>query len=76
MQDTRGSDNVNWLHDLRGMGFENLIVWYDMILGTGCLSLAFWPKVESCFILGLSVVRLQARSTKLLANSLEERRVF
>ncbi|KAM0202768.1 hypothetical protein ACHAPI_000934 [Fusarium lateritium] len=26
MQDTRGSDNVNWLHDLRGMGFENLIV--------------------------------------------------
>ncbi|PCD40154.1 hypothetical protein FGRA07_01425 [Fusarium graminearum] len=26
MQDTRGTDNVNWLHDLRGMGFENLIV--------------------------------------------------
>ncbi|KAJ0135204.1 Uncharacterized protein HZ326_21768 [Fusarium oxysporum f. sp. albedinis] len=26
MQDTRGSENVNWLHDLRGMGFENLIV--------------------------------------------------
>ncbi|PNP75544.1 hypothetical protein FNYG_10953 [Fusarium nygamai] len=26
MQDSRGSDNVNWLHDLRGMGFENLIV--------------------------------------------------
>ncbi|EXA48163.1 hypothetical protein FOVG_05011 [Fusarium oxysporum f. sp. pisi HDV247] len=26
MQDSRGSANVNWLHDLRGMGFENLIV--------------------------------------------------
>ncbi|RBA11805.1 hypothetical protein FPRO05_14221 [Fusarium proliferatum] len=26
MQDTRGSENVNWLHDLRGMGFGNLIV--------------------------------------------------
>ncbi|KNB17506.1 hypothetical protein FOXG_15025 [Fusarium oxysporum f. sp. lycopersici 4287] len=26
MQDTRGSEKVNWLHDLRGMGFENLIV--------------------------------------------------
>ncbi|KAL5592221.1 hypothetical protein FOBRF1_013247 [Fusarium oxysporum] len=26
MQDTRGSENLNWLHDLRGMGFENLIV--------------------------------------------------
>ncbi|KAI3570552.1 fungal-specific transcription factor domain-containing protein [Fusarium oxysporum f. sp. albedinis] len=26
MQDTRGSENVNWLHDLCGMGFENLIV--------------------------------------------------
>ncbi|KAM5347942.1 hypothetical protein ACJ41O_007766 [Fusarium nematophilum] len=26
LQDTRGSDRVNWLRDLRGMGFENLIV--------------------------------------------------